>query len=241
MSSLSEEIARQTASKKPAEVKELVLDKCTAAKLDGGEFDGYTSLEFLSLNSVGLTSLDNFPSLMRLKRLELNDNKISGGLEVLQNSSLISLSVLSLSGNRIKALEDLAALGGLPSLKQLDLEMCDVAQLADYREKVFEMIPQLKLLDNADANGEEGEDDDDDDDDDDEDDDDLDEDGDDDVAADEDGDLDDEEEEGEAGNEAPAAEGDGESDEAGDDEEDEEEDDEEEGEEEGGGKRPRVD
>jgi len=151
---LVSEIARQKGTKKPFEVRELLLDKCSVAKLKGNEFDGFVNLEVLSLNNVGLTTLENFPPLVRLKRLELNDNKISGGLDVLQELSLISLSTLSLSGNRIKSLSELEPLGGLPNLKVLDLEHCDVTSAPGYREKVFEMIPALKVLDNADANGE---------------------------------------------------------------------------------------
>lgn len=152
---LAAEIARAKGNKKASEVTELVLDKCSVASLSGGEFDGFTNLQFLSLNNVGLTSLDNFPSLQHLKRLELNDNKIAGGLDVLQEQALINLAVLHLSGNRIKSLDDLQPLGSLPNLKQLDLEHCEVASLAGYREALFEMIPSLKVLDNLDRNGDE--------------------------------------------------------------------------------------
>jgi small subunit ribosomal protein S11e len=78
--SLAAEIARQNVSKKPFEVKELILDKCAVAKLAGDEFEGFANLENLSMNGVGLTSLENFPSLQYLRRLELNDNKIGAGL-----------------------------------------------------------------------------------------------------------------------------------------------------------------
>lgn len=152
---LAAEIARAKGAKKASEVTELVLDKCSVTSLSGGEFDGFTNLQFLSLNNVGLTSLDNFPSLQHLKRLELNDNKIAGGLDVLQEQALINLTVLHLSGNRIKSLDDLQPLGSLPNLKQLDLEHCEVASLAGYREALFEMIPSLKVLDNLDRNGDE--------------------------------------------------------------------------------------
>lgn len=155
MTSLAAEITRVKGPKKPAEVTELILDKCSASKLAGDELSDFTNLETLSLNNVGLSSLENFPSLPKLKRLELSDNKISGGLDALQDAGLFSLRVLNLSGNRIQSLDDLEPLGSLPNLKQLDLFNCAVTEADNYRDSVFEMIPALKLLDGANRDGHE--------------------------------------------------------------------------------------
>lgn len=265
MAALAAEIAKQRGDKKAAHVTELILDKCCSVpRLAGNEFDGFTNLESLSLNAVGLTTLEGFPSLVRLKRLELNDNKLRGGLEVLQDLSLISLSILSLCNNQIQSLDDLEPLGGLPNLKQLDLEQCAVASCDGYRTKVFEMIPQLKVLDHMDINGEEADlEDEDDDEDADEDDDsdpgddlddgDVDVDGNDDAEG--EGEYSDEGEEGvggeeeageaeagEEGEEEEAEQGEEGDDEEGDEVEDDDDEDEGEGDDElaAGGKRPRL-
>ena len=96
-----------------AEVTELNLDNCRATQLEGLT-DELENLETLSLINVGLTSLKGFPALKHLKRLELSDNRIVGGLEVLQGSP--NISHLNLSGNKIK---DNESLGPLAELKHL--------------------------------------------------------------------------------------------------------------------------
>jgi acidic leucine-rich nuclear phosphoprotein 32 family protein A/C/D len=62
-------------------------------------------VECLSFNSAGLKSLKNFPQLENLVRIELSDNKISGGLEDLVKYT--KLDTLKLGGNNIKDLETL--------------------------------------------------------------------------------------------------------------------------------------
>ena len=138
-----------------AEVTELNLDNCRATQLEGLT-DELENLETLSLINVGLTSLKGFPALKHLKRLELSDNRIVGGLEVLQGSP--NISHLNLSGNKIKDNESLGPLAELKPLKSLDLFNSDVTQAEDYREKSFTMLPQLKFLDGFDKDDREAED-----------------------------------------------------------------------------------
>ena len=58
----------------------------------------FYNVEFLSINSSQLKSLENMPSLPVLKRLELNDNKLSDAdLEHLTQYK--ELQVLKLGGN----------------------------------------------------------------------------------------------------------------------------------------------
>ncbi|RLV92627.1 hypothetical protein DV515_00013696 [Chloebia gouldiae] len=111
----------------PSDVKELVLDNCRSyeGKIEGLT-DEFEELEFLSTINVGLTSVANLPKLNKLKKLELSDNRISGGLE--------------------KKLEN---------LKSLDLFNCEVTNLNDYRENVFKLLPQLTYLDGYDRDDKE--------------------------------------------------------------------------------------
>ncbi|XP_060792843.1 acidic leucine-rich nuclear phosphoprotein 32 family member B-like [Neoarius graeffei] len=134
----------------PSDVCELVLDNCRS---DEGKVEGLTSefvnLEFLSLINVGLTSISNLPKLHKLKKLELSDNRISAGLEVLAEK-LPNLTHLNLSGNKLKDLSMLEPLRDLPRLKSLDLFNCEVTTLDDYRASVFKLLPQITYLDGYD-------------------------------------------------------------------------------------------
>uniref|UniRef100_A0A8D0BWR0 Acidic leucine-rich nuclear phosphoprotein 32 family member n=1 Tax=Salvator merianae TaxID=96440 RepID=A0A8D0BWR0_SALMN len=141
---------RETRKLWQRKVQELVLDNCRSneGKIEGlsGEF---VNLEFLSLINVGLTSVLNLPKLPKLKKLELSDNRISGGLDVLAEK-LPNLTHLNLSGNKLKDISTLEPLKKLDSLKSLDLFNCEVTNLNDYRESVFKLLPQLTYLDGYD-------------------------------------------------------------------------------------------
>nr|XP_021497170.1 acidic leucine-rich nuclear phosphoprotein 32 family member B isoform X2 [Meriones unguiculatus]XP_021497171.1 acidic leucine-rich nuclear phosphoprotein 32 family member B isoform X3 [Meriones unguiculatus] len=139
----------------PAAVRELVLDNCKAID---GKIEGLTAefvnLEFLSLISVGLFSVSDLPKLPKLKKLELSDNRIFGGLDRLAEE-LPSLTHLNLSGNKLKDISTLEPLKKLDCLKSLDLFGCEVTNLNDYRESVFKLLPQLSYLDGYDREDQE--------------------------------------------------------------------------------------
>jgi len=107
---------------------------------------------FLSLNDCALNSLEGFPNLPKLVRLELTDNKISGK-ELAQFSQFTSLQSLSLGGNPVQDVSDLEALKGLSTLVQLDLFGCPISEKADYRDKIFAIFEGLEILDNQDKEG----------------------------------------------------------------------------------------
>ncbi|KFZ62440.1 Acidic leucine-rich nuclear phosphoprotein 32 family member B, partial [Antrostomus carolinensis] len=137
------------------QVKELVLDNCRS---DDGKIVGLSSdfenLEFLSMINVNLLSVSNLPKLNKLRKLELSDNRISGGLEVLAERTP-NLTHLNLSGNKIKDINTLEPLKKLPNLHSLDLFNCEVTMLINYRESVFTLLPQLTYLDGFDADDQE--------------------------------------------------------------------------------------
>ncbi|KAF6729974.1 Acidic leucine-rich nuclear phosphoprotein 32 family member B [Oryzias melastigma] len=141
---------RQSNSEQKMGVRELVLDNCRSIE---GKIEGLTAefvnLEFLSLINVGLISVSNLPKLAKLKKLELSDNRISGGLDVLAEK-LPHLTHLNLSGNKLKDLSTLEPLKKLDNLKSLDLFNCEVTNLNDYRDSVFKLLPQLTYLDGYD-------------------------------------------------------------------------------------------
>nr|CAD7446785.1 unnamed protein product [Timema bartmani] len=89
-------------------------------------------------------------------KLELSDNRISGGLNLLQTSP--KLTHLNLSGNKIKDLATLEPLKEFKNLKNLDLFNNEATSIDNYREKVFNLIPSLKYLDGFDLEEKEAED-----------------------------------------------------------------------------------
>nr|XP_061811101.1 acidic leucine-rich nuclear phosphoprotein 32 family member D-like isoform X5 [Nerophis lumbriciformis] len=134
----------------PSDVKELFLDSCRSndGKIEGLT-DEFEELEYLSIVGVGLTTIAHLPKLKKLKKLELSDNKISGGLEVLAEKCP-NLRHLNLSDNRIKDLRTIEPLKDISTLKSLELFSCEVTNLSEYREGVFKLLPQLIYLDGYD-------------------------------------------------------------------------------------------
>ncbi|XP_012886914.1 PREDICTED: acidic leucine-rich nuclear phosphoprotein 32 family member E isoform X3 [Dipodomys ordii] len=118
---MKKRISLELRNRAPEEVTELVLDNCLCVT---GEIEGlndtFKELEFLSMANVKLSSLARLPSLNKLRKLELGDNIISGGLEVLAEKCP-NLTYLNLSGNKIKDLSTVEALQNLKNLKSLDL------------------------------------------------------------------------------------------------------------------------
>jgi len=158
---LKKRVEKEVGSRAPEEVFELVVDNSRSG--DGeivGLSDEYKELEFLSMVNVGLTSLAKLPTLPKLRKLDISDNVISGGLKTL-SEKCPNLTYLVLSGNDIKEPNAVEALKNLKSLKRLDLFNCDVTSQDDYRENVFELLPQLTFLDGFDQDDNEDEEDDD--------------------------------------------------------------------------------
>ncbi|XP_068226844.1 acidic leucine-rich nuclear phosphoprotein 32 family member A-like [Palaemon carinicauda] len=141
---MEKRIELEKRGRNPAKITELILDNCKSTSIVGLS-EEFENLEVLSLINVGLTSLKGFPALANLRKLELSDNRIQGGLNAL--TCLPKLAYLNLSGNRIKDIETLEPLKDLKTLVTLDLFNCEVFMQENYREKVFALIPSLVYLD----------------------------------------------------------------------------------------------
>lgn len=142
-------IGLEKQNKRNDQVTELILDNCRASQISGLT-EEFVNLETLSLINVGLVTLKGFPKLPKLKKLELSDNRLTGGLNLLHGSP--KLQHLNISGNRIKDLEALEPLKELRDLVNLDLYNCEVTKTDNYRVKVFDLLPNLHSLDGYDRN-----------------------------------------------------------------------------------------
>ena len=81
----------------------------------------FENLECLAFNSTHLSTLENFPELKNLIRLELAENNLKGDdLQHLKKYAL-KLETLKLAANKIDKLEDLNHLEQLKNLKNLDI------------------------------------------------------------------------------------------------------------------------
>ncbi len=136
-------------------MEQLILDECHFKQFSPqlkSELEKYKNLIYLSLNDCQLKSLDNFPNLPNLVKLDLLDNNLSGE-SLSKIASQQSLQQLALGGNPIKTLEEVKVLSKLRELKEVDFIQCPVSELPDYREKVYELIDGLDILDNCDRDG----------------------------------------------------------------------------------------
>lgn len=135
----------------------LILDEVPIKSLSAEDKDylqEFTLLEMISLNICQLTSLENFPTVPSLSRVELAENHLKGDslAHLSKNTGIVTLK---LGGNKIANVSELASLAALTNLKNLDLEGNPVCSNEDYkREKVFEMIPSLEVLDMVTKEGE---------------------------------------------------------------------------------------
>lgn len=128
--------------------------KITEKIRDGIQKHGET-ITRLSLAVCRLFSLANFPELPKVRTLNLNDNRLRDeDLKALVGCK--SLTRLSLCGNQIKSVDSLAVLSQNARIKMIDLENNPAATGA-YRKRLFEMFPNLQLVDYQDSQGKEHE------------------------------------------------------------------------------------
>jgi hypothetical protein len=108
-------------------------------------------LGYLSLNKCDIKAIPQFPAGLSIERLELCDNKLTGGLEAL--SALTHLEELHLGGNQFATLESLKPLSSLKSLRILDVTYCPVEKDSNLHAEVFKMITSLEAFNGMDDGG----------------------------------------------------------------------------------------
>jgi Leucine-rich repeat (LRR) protein len=149
-------INAQIKSTDPEDVEELNLEEWKGASIslpNKNYLERFENLDYISFSNSGLKSLENFPKLSKLIKLDLNDNQIKGGLEVL--GTLTELMQLNLSNNQLNTVDQFQPLSSLGSLVYLDIRNCPITNIRDYRNKLFEIIPSLQVIDGIDRNGDE--------------------------------------------------------------------------------------
>jgi len=142
---MEKRIELEKRGRKPQEIEQLILDDCRSTAIVGLT-DEYTGLRSLSLINVGLTSLKGFPKLPLLLYLDVSENRISNSLQNL--SGCIKLKSLNLGQNKLKDFDAIEPLKSLERLKILDLSNNEVTKQQGYKEFILEKFAKtLKCLD----------------------------------------------------------------------------------------------
>ncbi|KAG0298495.1 hypothetical protein BGZ98_000180 [Dissophora globulifera] len=115
--------------------------------------DHFQNLVRLSMSSAQCQSLEAFPHLPRLRSLILSDNQLSQTFNALADANLQSLVLLDLSANKISDVSVLEPLDALGNLQHLLLAENSLAEEENYRDAVFEVLPQLITVDGLDRDG----------------------------------------------------------------------------------------
>ena len=116
--------------------------------------ENFKSLEELSMVSCNLNSLQNFPELPNLIKLDLSDNHIKDAdlKELCKYKKLKELRMAN--NNGISNFSEIKILESLP-LSVIDFSDCPISKMEKYREKFYENFKNLKILDLCDKDGKE--------------------------------------------------------------------------------------
>ena len=160
MSKFSDELQNLLGDHQPEEIEELCLDEFTEniKSLQPYQKEGlqlYNNLIHLSLNNIGLENLENFPEIKCLMILSLKNNKLKGDDFSIIPELYPNLYKLKISFNQIESIDNLS------SLKKMKLKKLEVKENPftkndnEYRDKIYNLIPSLDIIDQMMKNGQE--------------------------------------------------------------------------------------
>ena len=113
----------------------------------------FDSLEELSMVSCNLNSLNNFPELPNLLKIDLSDNHLKD-VDLKELLKYKKLTELRMTNNLIGNWSLIQELEKLP-LNFIDFSDCPISKMDKYREKFYENFKNLKILDFCDKEGKE--------------------------------------------------------------------------------------
>jgi hypothetical protein len=144
----------------PNEVDELILDDLYQ-NIEGFTPDHkktlelYKNLVHLSLNSLGLKSLNNFPKIVNLQILEIRGNQLTGEDFAQINQLYPNLYKIKVGANPIKSLEVFKVFLASTGLKKLELLESDVTSKETYRDELFKLLKNVEVIDRMNREGDE--------------------------------------------------------------------------------------
>ncbi|KAG9070196.1 hypothetical protein KI688_009528 [Linnemannia hyalina] len=146
-------------------LKALVLNNNKIKVVD--HLGSLTELNTIVLSHNRIQSLPSFPLLTKLTKLsaahneirqipDLSENGLLKELRLNHNKFLTipdslrrctALDILDLGGNMLREWSDVAPLGSLMHLINLNLQGNPICEKTDYKKKILELVPSLRVLD----------------------------------------------------------------------------------------------
>lgn len=160
MTTFAEKLQELLGHHQPEEIEELTLDEFCKDLHSLSEdhkigLELYTNLFNLSLNNVGLDTLANLPELKSLMILSLNNNNLKGDDFSIIPKIYPNLYKFKISGNKIENIECLKSLSGL-QLRKIEVKNNPfIGSDENYREKIYELLPSLEIVDQKQRSGQE--------------------------------------------------------------------------------------
>ena len=138
MSKIEAEV-KKMAGEDGSEIDPLDFDNLDLADVEVGTFstedktylEKFTKVDNMIMLGCALTSLENFPDLPELKRLELSENEIKGS-DLAHLKKLTGLICLNICANKIDKIADLNHLKDLADLSNIDLRQNPVSEIEDF-------------------------------------------------------------------------------------------------------------
>ena len=161
MSKFEELLEDSFGKHEPKEIEELVLDGIWENKESFSEeeksiLEKYTILIHLSINNIGLKSLKNLPGIKNLHVLSLNNNNLDGNDLDIINILYPHLHKIKLKGNKIEKIEIFEKLKNCKELKKLEVKDNPFSISNNkYKDKLFEILPNLTAVDKETKQGDE--------------------------------------------------------------------------------------
>ncbi|CAD8117390.1 unnamed protein product [Paramecium sonneborni] len=151
-----QKLKKQIGSQAYSEIKQLRFNNLQLNKLPDdlvSELKKCINLEILSLNQCGIRSLENLQQMNSVTQLEYLDNFTTQKTFQQIAKAFPNLEVLIAGGNFLRELSDLDGLKSLTKLEVLNIMNGINKPDSDIRKYAFEILPNLKILDEKDKNG----------------------------------------------------------------------------------------
>ena len=151
---MEELIKEQIADEDPEEVLELMLDGWKGESISASDkafIEKFGNLDSLSFAGCGLKSLENFPDCPNLIKLDLSGNQIKDGISHLK--PLTELMQINFIGNLIENVNEFECFRDFATLVYLEIEGCPLAQDKNARQRLFDLIDSLRIIDGFDREG----------------------------------------------------------------------------------------